>query len=66
MIERTAIGVIVALISISSLSHSAERVGKAVKINVTVTGAAGSMAVDGGCMAGTVAWRQGLFAASPG
>jgi hypothetical protein len=43
MIERTAIGVIVALISISSLSHSAERVGKAVKINVTVTGAAGSM-----------------------
>ena len=32
-----------ALISVSSVSHSAEKVGQAVKINVTVTGAAGSI-----------------------
>lgn len=31
------------LISVSSVGHSAEKVGQAVKINVTVTGAAGSI-----------------------
>jgi hypothetical protein len=36
-------GMIVALTSISSIGHSAERVGQAVKINVTVTGDAGAI-----------------------
>jgi hypothetical protein len=36
-------GIILALMHISSISQAAEKVGNAVKINVTVTGASGSM-----------------------
>jgi hypothetical protein len=37
------VGMLMALISISSIAQSQERVGKAVKISVTVSGAAGSL-----------------------
>jgi hypothetical protein len=37
------VGMIAVLINISSVAQSQERVGRAVKVNVTVTGAAGSL-----------------------